>query len=260
MHARIYGLVTQCTGVVPLTVRFVCKMENQNSAQTSSTTYRNIVILGNIGSGKSTLVNRIVGENICQVRGSIESVTRSTTYDKSIPATARGCCYTFRLIDTAGVYDRNNHEIVSEIRRTFQEEIHNVNLVLFVYKDGRFTPENRQTLEVIMRHFTQISEISALIVTNCDQKGKAARSRIKEDIETSAKFITNFVKKGIFTVGFPNLSEIDEDMRPLYEESIKKDETMLRDLVDSCEEEKLSKEIMIESVWESLSRLQCHIL
>ena len=222
--------------------------------------HRRIILLGKIGSGKSTLVNHIVGDKTCEVRGSVESVTRSTSLlTAPIQATARGYHYTFKLIDTVGIYDRSNHEILKDIRRTFEEEVQSINLVLFVYKDGRLTPEDKTTFEIIMKNFSQLSQISALIVTNCDQKGKSARVKIEQDLQRNAKFISNFVKKGVYTVGFPNLSEIDEDMRRLYEESIEKDEKILQQLADSSEEVKVIKEVMTDSFWTSLAQ-SCRFL
>ena len=214
---------------------------------------RNIVLLGNTGAGKSTLVNHIIGREELKVHSSIAGVTRSALVMPPVTAQARGYKFTFKLIDTAGVYDRSNQEIISDIKRCFKQEIQSINLILFVFKDGRFTSEDKKTFEMIIKSINErMSDISALVVTNCDQKGHVARKRIVDDIHATAEKIADFVKKGIYTVGFPNLSEIDEDLRSMYEQSIKKDECEIRDLVSQCKKEVSTDGGMSEHFWTSL--------
>lgn len=222
----------------------------------------NIVVLGKTGAGKSTVANSIVGQQLFEVGTSVRSVTRGIRNGEA-KFTEDDVEYNIKLIDTVGLFDtggKTNEQAIDEIKKHFQNRVpEGVNLILFVYREGRFTREEKDTFDFIIKKFSsEISEISALVITNCDTKSDRARENVKDEFceNTVTKPIADFVKKGIFVVGFPKLDDVDDEDKPRMEEKMEKDRKKLQALVRSCEgEPRLSKDLFSNSFWE-----KCHIL
>ena len=216
---------------------------------------RNVLIVGKTGAGKSTIANIIIGKDEFKVQHSVSSVTRKTKHAKVSIAT-EDCQYNIKIIDTVGLFDtgiKTNQATIDEIKQYFRDYIpEGISLILFVFKEGRFTPEERATFDFIIKNFDRdISDISALIVTNCDHKSERARKEYIDDIKSNdvTKSIADFVTKGIYAVGFPKLEDIDEEWRPMYEKKIDKDKKQLQDLVHGSSEMRLARELFDDSFW-----------
>lgn len=219
---------------------------------------RNVVVLGKTGAGKSTVGNRIAGQDSFFVADSPDSVTTTTTHQEVAFSEPGNVQYHLKVIDTIGIFDnkKTNKAAIQDVKRYFRSKIpEGISLFLFVFRQGRFTPEEKATFDFLTSNFREhISPISALVVTGCEQKGEAARKRIKEDIRAHAQMrdMAKFTQKGIYCVGFPNIEDADEDMQSLLKKRSEKDEKMLRELVYSCGDMRLNKEIFQESIWERM--------
>ena len=165
-------------------------------------------------------------------------------------------------MDTVGLFDTNsfsNKDIMNDIKNVVQNKLtEGVSLILFVFKQGRFTKEENETFKFIIKNFkNEISEISALIITGCDNEDEEGRKKIVEEftINPVTKEIASFMGKGIHCVGFPTLTNMKQQIKTIIEEDMKKDITMLRNLAFNSSEMKGSKEILQYSFWE-----KCNIL
>ena len=223
----------------------------------------NIVVLGKTGAGKSTVANSIAGTKLFGVRSSVKSVTRNV-HDGMVKFVIEDTEYNIKLIDTVGLFDTgaiSNNTIIQQLKEHFQNRVSDgVDLILFVFKEGRFTKEERATFDFIIKKFSdEISEISALVITNCDLKSETAREKIKTEFQSdpTTKPIADFVRKGIFVVGFPNLEEVeDEGIKACMQEKVERDREKLRSLVRTCEgEPKLARELFTDTFWE-----RCRVL
>lgn len=218
---------------------------------------RNIIVLGKTGAGKSTVANTILGQEVFPVSTSVQSVTRRIRRGEA-KFTAHNVEYNVKLIDTVGLFDTGavtNTTTIEEIKTFFREKVtEGVHLVLFVFKEGRFTPEERDTFDFIIKKFSrEISEISALVITNCELKSEKARQAIESEFRDvpTTKHIADFVKQGIYVVGFPKIEDIEEEFRPMMEQKVEADKNKLKMLVQSCDSEpKLAKEIFKDSFWD----------
>ena len=222
---------------------------------------RNIIVLGKTGAGKSSVANRIVGMDLFEVTtSSVSSVTKHPSV-KEASVIHDGIQYTFKTIDTVGLFDtaeKTNEEIFREAKTFIRERVpEGISLVLFVFKEGRFTPEERKTFESLTKNFgkSKITDISALIVTCCENMTPKARIALVEEMKSNERTnkITSFMKKGIYPVGFPNLKEVDPRIKEVHEETAKQDAETLHKLIRNCEDKMiLSKDILTESFWEKL--------
>lgn len=199
---------------------------------------RNIVILGKTGAGKATIANVIVDHPMFNVSTSVEGITRSAR-DSTASYESDDFKYNIKLIDTVGVEDtkfRRQH-LLHEIT-SFLKTIDCIHLIIFVFKNSRFTKEDSEAFGYIADVFEPvIKDISLLVITCCEVLSKDARNRLVVDFETkqSTKNIADVVKnKGIEPVGFPNLETVRAPLIPIYKESVKEDSEKLRKIVKSC--------------------------
>ena len=145
---------------------------------------RNIVVVGKTGCGKSTVANQLIGNEVFQIGRSSKSVTEHPG-QKEAKRTVDDIEYNIKVIDTVGLFDSaspagSNKDILREAKAFFQKNVKGLNLILFVFKEGRFTDEEKKTFSVITKHFKKdrVGEISALVVTNCENIDEAERERL----------------------------------------------------------------------------------
>ena len=214
---------------------------------------RNVLVLGRTGAGKSTVANQIVGKKLFAVeKQSAASVTKEPV-SKETEVTVEDIQYLFKAIDTVGLFDTPNTShaaIFRQAKAFFRDKVpEGVSLVLFVSGKGRITEkEEIVTIQSLINNFgkEKISDISALIVTHCEDMDSDARSAYVEELRSNdrTKHIASFMRKGIYTVGFPDLDKASPQLKAIYEESAKEDAADLHKLVRDCDDKMImSKEI-----------------
>lgn len=199
---------------------------------------RNIVILGKIGTGKATIANMILGHPKFTVSTSVEGATRSIK-DSTASCNRNGIEYNIKLIDTVGVRDTEpRSHILSEVEK-FVESTNGIHLIIFVFKNSRYTKEDEEAFGVVTGLFKSVIEnISLLVITCCEGLNKDARDELVDNFKTEepTKQIAVVMKKGIVPVGFPDLKTVTILLKPTYEESILEDSKKLQGLIESCTE------------------------
>lgn len=223
----------------------------------------NVAIFGKTGAGKSTVANAIAGADRFKVKTSVSSATEGSKYCiSSYKDDVNGHVYNVKIVDTVGLFDtgkKTNKQIINEMKTFFCRHVpEGISLILFVFREGRFTPEERETFQLIIDNFAQdISDISALIVIGCDSKGSKARDGVIKEFETNdvTRDIAALMKEGIYPVGFPPMEEIDEDMVENMTKKIETDKKTVIDLVKKNHELRLAEEMFSMSFWEKCSIL-----
>ena len=119
---------------------------------------RNIVVLGKIGAGKSTIVNQILKKNVLKVGTSLEGVTREARRHEDISQIddERKVEYKIKVVFTVGLYNIRvqKDSIIDEIKEYSTTQVpEGINLVLFVYKHGYFTTDDQKAFQCIIEDF-----------------------------------------------------------------------------------------------------------
>ncbi len=233
-------------------------MENGDLEDCEASQVRNILIIGKTGSGKASIANAILSSNVFHVGTAIQSTTREC--DDTIKTIEVGqYAYTIALVDTVGVRDDQQHEQIQTRMREALKSFESLSMILLVFKLERFTPQEKvsfqEVVSVLTSRFNNVSAITALIVTCCEQKDDQARNLIRENLamHDTAK-VVQFAQKGTFLVGLPKLSEVPPEIKQIIELKINSDEQQLQDLAKQAS---MKENIQPES-WSSDLLKWCH--
>ena len=213
---------------------------------------RNIIVVGKTGSGKSSVGNRILGsdhDSPFTISAAPSSET-SKAMPKNSNFTDNDVLYNLTVVDTVGLFDTNklsNAQIMKSTKDTIKSFVKGLHLIVFVVKEGRFTDEEKKTFNMIHKTFAlDIDPISAMVITGCEGKAKDMVIKAYQN-DPRTKDILPHMKKGIYPVGFPDLSMYSGSFRAIYEEEAKKDEAELRRLTVDCDEMYLRDQLCNDS-------------
>lgn len=222
-----------------------------------ATCNRAVVAIGKTGSGKSSVANHIIGRNEFEVRQTVASVT-DHVHHATTDFTKGSVKHYVNIYDTIGLFDTtlmSNRKILKEVKEYANQHAKDgINLVLFVFRKGRYTPEEKKAFDFIVSRFgLQISSVCALVITHCDTDDEESRKTIIDDFRSNPNTskVANFMKKGIYTVGFPLK---DKTLPAIYEAlkgSMEKDAQQLRDVIATSHATVLSSELYDPAWWRS---------
>ena len=225
---------------------------DSDSGRATAKQYRNILIVGKVGTGKATIANKIIGEDAFQIYESFGSMTKpiGSVYVTATKYTSNTSeplekdahiCYNIQLMNTVGIADTLTPEqilgYVDSFSRRFKGGIH---LIIFVFKNARFTNEDKDAFDTFINccSFSKdLSNISALFITCCETLNDTAQKKLVEEFGANrrTKKFAEFMKKGIYTVGFPNIEVVTAELKCFYEAVIEEGTKSLRDLITRCE-------------------------
>ena len=232
---------------------------------------RTVVVVGKTGSGKSSIANQITGQAQFTVKSDVASVTGKTACNKAA-VKFNDKEFIVNMIDTVGLFDvnkstgksRDNDTIIRDVKKCINSYAPDgLNLVLFVIQEGRFTTEEESAISTIIEKFPHLLKpgLCALIITRCENKSTSARERIIKNFLTSSvtERFAKLMSRGLHTVGFPDLNDMEDDEIELARKKIEKDRLQLLELVADSKDKHLEAELKEESLWESFKQ-NCFIL
>ena len=113
-------------------------------------------------------------------------------------------------------------------------------LIIFVHRHGsRFTDERRKEMEGAIRTLNKesdVSSISALVITGCEGLTAAGREMVISEFKADShtKFSANFMKKGIYCVGFPDIKILEPPLNTMFSDDIRRSHEELQTLLSNC--------------------------
>ena len=222
---------------------------------------RCVLLLGKSGAGKSTIANQLAHDPQLSKRppfavsdNLLASVTHEVSH-KIVSFIHEGVKYVVTVIDTVGLFDTaikgSQDPIFDKIEKYLDDYIHHINIILFVFRQGRMTAEEHEVFTFIQdRLVEEISPISALAVTGCENFKTERRDAIVKEFKVNkdTKRIAAQMEMGIYPVGFPDLDSMDPAFQKAYQPQIEKDVAALKNLIYRADKNHLTKDLFVRKI------------
>ena len=229
MHGSEYYLIDELT---------------QSSEVASMASAETVVIIGKPGVGKSTIGNQMLGRDAFQI---------GAEYERTSATSPNGDFKVFLINTFSPSEDQprsRSHEVCErmtfglvggrprdtlKLEEYYRSQIPQTgSLMIFVYRQERFTEDTRTQLEAAIRVLSEnASEISALVITCCEGKTQEAKESIVKDFTTNPQTenIAKFMRLGIYCVGFPDKMKVEPKLQEHYVKDIEHSQKTLRNLL-----------------------------
>ena len=197
-------------------------------------------MVGRTGSGRSSLINNVIEEDHFNV-SALEASQKTRHVDRELPINNKKYQCTFieppgafdiRLLDLppgVSIVDPVQYHVKKIAQSDLRVCLEGLNLIIYVVRQGRFTIEDRKAFQRFMSLFKNAKSISALAITHCECKSDEACTRLLKHFKSDelTEGIAATMGKGIYTVGFPDLNEMEDKDAEWYKSKIQKDVSKL---------------------------------
>ena len=195
-----------------------------------TTIERNVVILGKVGTGKRTLGNHIVGQDIFQQESLFDAGNANYHYKEQLSGDT---LYRILTVNIEGLQTSYRNPLTY-----IRERLQTIHLIIFVIAHGRYTDESHNSLiHAVQDLHPQARPFSALVITHCEGIKEENRKDIVEEFKANHRSsqVAAFIGKEILTVGLPDISKVSSNFKPIYQNGITEDEIAIRGLVTKCD-------------------------
>lgn len=195
---------------------------------------QNIVFIGPTGSGKSRLINFLVGEPMLKSESSLSSVTRKI---EAVTLKTLVIGRQFNLIDTVGLLDTklSTKEVLQLATEAMNKGFSSVNRFVIVLRQGRLTPPEIDALEQVISWFgldqPGRTENCRVIITHCDSLSAEESKNVTEKysqhevvkklffespiVNNRKDNVLQYTLPNFVCVGLPDPQKLDSQLRPI---------------------------------------------
>ena len=187
---------------------------------------RDVLLLGKLGHGKSTLGNRVLHSDGC-LKINNEQCPLTCTSSSVLKSASQCQNYHITVIDHDGLFEGTN-----SINDALLKRLIVLHLVIFVLKRGCcFEVEELDILRAVVNEWN-IRTISALVLTHCERLSEEEREKVIEQFKKDHPSVAELMGKGILAVGFPDRSHVEP--RSVLSQRVEEDKRKLKQLIYSC--------------------------
>ena len=186
-----------------------------------------VLILGKMGHGKSTIGNRILNSD-GWFRINSQECPQTCKGSATLFSVSQSKNYKINVYDHDGLFEGTSsvNTLSSDIRV-------DLDLVIFVLKRGHsFDVKEWEILSTIISEL-KISRISALVITHCERLSEEEREKMIDQFKEDHPSVAELMGKGILAVGFPDNSHVQPGSQ--LSQSVEDDKAKLRRLIYSCD-------------------------
>ena len=193
-------------------------------ATSTTLPHRSIIVIGKKGAGKSTVGNSLSKSKMFPV-GCV--LANKEDWPSRTEFESNNVSYTFYMVDAI---PRQGTVPPSLKSSDFPKE---VSLVIFVFRHGCFTQEERQFFEGIIGYFNEQSlrTIATLVITGCDTLSKETKDEYIQNFKEDEQKIACVMQRGIFCVTLPDESKLNTKQVEIYKEDIQESHDTLQHLI-----------------------------
>ena len=206
------------------TVRFLSASRPTFTYSLDVAVERNVLLLGKMGHGKSTLGNKMLNNEGCFKINDKRMIKQVCNGSAMLDSTSQNQYYLLNVYNQNFVDFNSLYSILSK----------ELNLVIFVLKYGHNFDENEQSIFDKVMTKWQVGEISALVLTHCENLSEEEREEVSEQFKKDHPSVAELMGKGILAVGFPSNPRVQS--QSLLSQRVEMDKKKLRDLIYSCDD------------------------
>jgi len=160
----------------------------------------NVSLLGKTGTGKSSLANLLMGRNDFEVGSGTKSCSVACKVMKTKISGS-----SISVMDTPGLKDTRTYtdeDVMEVIYGSLSSSFLKIDKLVFVIRLGRFTEEEVEVLEKLMRFFgTEAEGNSLLVITGCEMIDFDNKEVVIQEFVDNNPSVAGYVGNRIFLSG-----------------------------------------------------------